>query len=157
MLDMNFVCVELTLKTKMLEQKKCCVCVCLSVCLLVCITKSKVVLKEIAVRSSRIFQLTSGPLGCAIQQTIFQVQVSLSVDGAKLLIVSTAFLLFQNLFWKIAHIRMTVSKGKKLTAFRKLSGHCEYLLFILWHVECKDFGRTCGSVIWTNNLVLYIH
>jgi len=78
----------------MLQQTKYFVCV--SVCLLVCITKSKVVLKEIAVRSSWIFQLTSVPLGCAIQQAIFQVKVSWSVDGAKLQTVSTNFLLFHN-------------------------------------------------------------
>jgi hypothetical protein len=53
------------------------------------------------------------------------VHVSLSVDGAKLLIVSTAFLLFHTLISKIECIRMTVSKGKKLIALRNLCGQCE--------------------------------
>ena len=81
------------------------------------------------VRSSRIFQLTSIPLGCEIQQAILLVNVCVSVDGAKLLTVSTTFLLFYNLISKIAHIRMTDSKGRKLMAFRMFCVHCEYLLF----------------------------
>jgi len=38
-------------------------------------------------------------------------------------------------------------KGKETHGLQKISGHYEYLLFILWHVECKDFARICGSVI----------
>jgi len=54
-----------------------------------------------------------------------------SVDGAELQTVSTTFLLFYALIGKTANIRLSVSKGKKLMAFRKICGHCEYLLFIL--------------------------
>jgi hypothetical protein len=48
-----------------------------------------------------------------------------SVDGAKLQTVSTTFLLFYTLISKISRNRMTVSKGKKLMAFRKFCVHCE--------------------------------
>ena len=133
-----------------------CVCVFVSICVLVCITKSKVFVKEMTVSWTQMFQFTSIPLGCAIYQAILLVQASVPVDGAEHQTVSTAFLLFYCLIWKIAHIRVTVSKGKKLTDFRKLSGHCEYFLFILWHVECQEFARICGSVVWTSQLVLYI-
>jgi hypothetical protein len=158
----------------MLQQTKYCVCVCVCVCLCGCVCvcvcvclcdyllcvgkhyKIKFVTQEIMVRSSRMFQLISVRLGCAIYQTILLVELPLSVDGAKLQTVSTAFLLFHSLIWKTAHIRMTVSKGKKLTEFRKLCGHSEYLLFILWHAECKDCPRLYSSVIWTGQLELYI-
>jgi hypothetical protein len=59
--------------------------------------------------------------------------------------------------FKIAHIRITVSKGKSLMVFRIFCGHCEYLLFILWHAECKYCPKLYGSFIWTSQLVLYIH
>jgi len=112
--------------------------------MLVCITKWKVVGEEIMVLSSRIFQLTSVPLGCVIYQAILLVKVPVSVDGTKLWTVSTPFLLFHTLISKIAHIRMTVSKGKKLMAFRNLCGQCEYLLFVIQHA---DFPRLYDSVI----------
>jgi hypothetical protein len=48
-------------------------------------------------------------------------------------------------------------KAKKFIAFRIFCGHCEYFLFILWYAECKDCPRLYGSVIWTRQLVLYIH
>jgi len=67
--------------------------VCLSVCLLVCITKSNLVVKEFKLRSSRIFQFTSFPLGCAILQAILLMKVSVSVDGATFQTVSTNILL----------------------------------------------------------------
>ena len=31
------------------------------------------------------------------------------------------------------------------------------LLFILWHAECKECPRQYGSVIWTSQLVIYVH
>ena len=68
-----------------------CVCVFLSICVLVCITKSKVFVKEMTVISTQIFQFTSVPLGCAIYQAFLMVHVSVSVDGAELQTVSTAF------------------------------------------------------------------
>jgi len=77
------------------------------------------------------FQLTSVLLGCAVYQAILLVQVSVSVDGAKLQTVSTTFLLFCTLILKIAHVKMTVSKGKKLVAYRTFCVLCEYLQFIL--------------------------
>jgi len=102
------------------------------------------------------FQLKSVLLGCVIYQVIFLVHVSMPVDGAELQTVSTTLLLFYNLIWKIAHIRLTVSKEKKLMAFRKFCVHSEYLLFILWYAECKGCPRLYGSIIWTSQLVLCI-
>jgi len=43
---------------------------------------------------------------------ILLVQVFVLVDGAKLLTVSTTFLLFHRLSSKITHIRMVVSEGR---------------------------------------------
>jgi hypothetical protein len=66
----------------------------LSVCVPVCITKSKVVVKEIKVRTSRMFQLSSVLLGCAIYQALLLVYVPVSVDGAALQTVSTTLLFY---------------------------------------------------------------
>jgi len=48
-------------------------------------------------------------------------------------------------------------KGEKTHSLQKICGHCEYLLFILWYTECKGCLWLYGSVIWTSQLVLYIH
>ena len=92
---------------------------CLSVCLLVCITKSNLVVKEFKLRSSRIFQFTSFPLGCAILQAILLMKVSVSVDGATFQTVSTNILLLHTFILKIAHIKMTVSRAKKTHGLQK--------------------------------------
>jgi len=76
------------------------------------------------ITSCQMFQLTSVLLGCAVYQVILPVKVSVPVDGAKLMTVSTTFLLFHTLSSKIAYIKMAVSKGKKLMVLRKLCGHC---------------------------------
>jgi len=75
------------------------VCVCVFVCLSVCLCvsmhyKIKRFLKEIMVRSSGMFQLSSVLLGCAIYQANLLIELHVSVDGAELQTVSTAFLLF---------------------------------------------------------------
>jgi len=41
------------------------------------------------------------------------------------------FRIISHFKFKIAHIRMAVSKGKKLMAFKKFCGHRKCLLFIL--------------------------
>jgi len=72
-----------------------CVCVCVAVCLSVSL-HYKVVsfLNEIMVWSSRMFQISSLLLGCAIYQALLLVYLPLSVDGAEHQTVSTTFLLF---------------------------------------------------------------
>jgi hypothetical protein len=38
-------------------------------------------------------------------------------------------------------------KGEETHGVQKNSVHSEYLLFIQWHAECRDFARICGGVI----------
>ena len=136
-------------------------CVCVSLCVSVCLCvgmhhKVKTVVKEIIVRSSRIFQFTSFPLGCAVLQAILLVHVSVSLGGAKLLTVSTNFLIFHNFISKVARITKTISKGKNLMIFRKLSGHSEHLLFI-HDMQSVRSVRDCTAVLYEPASWCYIY
>ena len=129
---------------------------CVCVCVLVCITKSKFDGKEIMVRSSRMFQISSVLLGCAMYQALLLVYVPVSVDGAELQTVSTTFLLFYTLNWRTAHFRMTVSKGKKLVDFRKLCHHSEYV-YLFYDTQSVRAVQSCMAVLYETANWCYIN